>query len=95
MTLDQIRRTIRENKKILEKYQVESLQIFGSAARQEMRAQSDLDFVVRFKKKSFDHYMGLKQDLEKLFGCHVDLVLPESLKPRIRRHIESELQDAA
>ena len=34
--------------------------------------------------KSFDVYMDLKDFLEKLFGCKVDLVMKDALKPRLR-----------
>lgn len=95
MDREAILRKIHENKKLLDRYGVQKLQLFGSAARQEMSQQSDLDFIVYFKEKTFDAYMGLKQDLESLFGCRVDLVLVDSLKPRIRKNIEGELIDAA
>jgi hypothetical protein len=55
---------------------------------------SDLDFLVEFEKKSFDAYfdayMDLKAFLEKLFGCRVDLVLENAIKPRLRSTILNE-----
>jgi hypothetical protein len=49
-----------------------------------------LDFVVEFERKSFDAYMDLKFLLEDLFGCSVDLVLKEAIKPRLREAILGE-----
>ena len=51
---------------------------------------SDLDFLVEFEKKSFDAYMDLKAFLETLFGCRVDLVLENAIKPRLRSTILNE-----
>ncbi|MFN0150164.1 MAG: nucleotidyltransferase family protein [bacterium] len=66
------------------------LALFGSAARGESTEKSDLDFLVGFERKSFDSYMGLKELLEQMFSCHVDLVLADSIKPRLRPIILSE-----
>jgi predicted nucleotidyltransferase len=51
------------------------LGLFGSQSRGEASARSDLDFLVELEPgaKSFDSYMGLKEFLEDLFGCKVDL----------------------
>jgi hypothetical protein len=45
---------------------------------------------VDFKTKTFDAYMDLKEFLEGLFGCPVDLVLVDALKPRLRSPILKE-----
>ena len=39
--------------------------------------------------------MDLKSLLENLFGRHVDLVVPETLKPRLRDRIARDIQDFA
>jgi predicted nucleotidyltransferase len=64
--------------------------LFGSCARGECKEVSDLDFVVEFEKKSFDAYMDLKLLLEELFDCNVDLVISDSIKPRLRSVILGE-----
>ena len=86
---------LRENRVFLNQVGVKKLYLFGSHARGEQTTQSDLDFVVELQKKSFDSFMDLKLFLEKLFECHVDLVLADSLKPRLRTHIMREMIDAA
>jgi predicted nucleotidyltransferase len=73
---------------------VRRLALFGSAARDEITPASDLDFLVEFEIKSFDRYMDLKFLLEDWFGRRVDLVLPESIKPRLREHILRDAVDA-
>ena len=73
------------------KYQVKSLGIFGSLARGEATANSDLDLLVEFKGDvTFDNYMDLKFLLEDLFKRKIDLVIKEDIKPQIRDKILEE-----
>ena len=92
---ENILKTIRRNKKSLKKFGVKKLALFGSHARGEASKSSDIDFLVEFESKSFDAYMGLKDFLEHLFQCRVDLVLPNTIKPRLRSQILQDLVDAA
>ncbi len=88
---EEIVQLLREQRENIRNYGVRRLRLFGSCARDEAREVSDLDFLVDFEKKSFDAYMGLKEFLENLFGCPVDLVLSNAIKPRLRPFI---LKDA-
>lgn len=81
---------IEQNREALKRLGVRRLGLFGSCARGEATASSDLDFVVEFTEKSFDAYMDLKTFLEDLFGCRVDVVLAETIKPRLRPIIQRE-----
>jgi hypothetical protein len=74
---------------------VRRLALFGSAARGEATADSDLDFVVDLDPKTFDAYMDTKLLLEKLLGHRVDLVLADAIKPRLRPFILREAVYAA
>ncbi len=78
----------------LRRYGVRRLGLFGSAARGRARAGSDLDFVVDFKRKTFDDYMGLKFYLEELFHKDVDLVITDAIKPALRARILREVRYA-
>lgn len=71
----------------LRSFDVRRLALFGSAARNEWAEGSDLDFLVDFERKSFDAYIDLKEHLERLFGCRVDLVTEDAIKPRLRPYI--------
>jgi predicted nucleotidyltransferase len=82
-----------QNRDTIRGFGVRRLALFGSCARGEDTASSDLDFVVELETKSFDAYMDLKLFLEELFGCSVDLVLEHTIKPRLRPHIMEEIID--
>ena len=86
----EILKIIEENREKIRGFGVTSLGLFGSAVRGEATDISDLDFVVEFQKKTFDAYMDLKEFLEGLFGCKVDLVLKDAIKPRLREPILKE-----
>jgi len=87
---EKILKILEENQNTIRSYGVKRLGLFGSCARGECSEASDLDFVVEFDKKSFDLYMDLKAFLEDLFGCQVDLVLADTIKPRLRTTILEE-----
>lgn len=70
-TLDEIRA---KAVPIAKKYGVKKLSLFGSYARGEADAQSDVDFLIDDKNVNGWDYFGLVYDLENEFGCHVDLV---------------------
>ena len=65
-------------------YHVDKMYLFGSALNSSFTAQSDIDFLVRFKQmdlsKYFENYMELKANLESLFGRKVDLLEEQTLK---------------
>jgi len=69
------------------RYHVQELAVFGSAARGEMRADSDIDLLVEFLPDAeidlMDH-AGLMLDLADLLDRKVDLVSKNGLKPLIR-----------
>jgi hypothetical protein len=70
--------------------------LFGSTARDEATADSDLDLLVDFEVgPTFDSFMGLKLFLEDHLGKRVDLVTRAALKPRMRPIVEREAVDVA
>ena len=92
-TVEDILAALEANKDEIRSFSVTRLALFGSFARGEPSAESDFDFLVAFEKKSFDAYMDLKAFLEDLLGRPVDLVLANTIKPRLREHISRELID--
>jgi hypothetical protein len=95
LSRESILSTLASRRSDLARFGVRRIGLFGSCARGEMTGDSDLDFLVELDRKSFDDYMGLKFFLEDLFSSRVDLVMPETLKPRLRSEILRETVYAA
>lgn len=90
MDRDEILRVIEQNRTAIRRFGVRRLGVFGSYARGDSSDTSDIDFLVEFDEKTFDNYMDLKFFLEGLFGRRVDLVIKETVKPRIRDAVFEE-----
>jgi len=67
----------------ISQYEVKRIGLFGSFQKGKARKGSDLDFLVEFRKQTFDNYMGLKFFLERLFKRKVDLIVEATLKPAL------------
>jgi hypothetical protein len=78
---------------IRERFHVRRIGVFGSHARGEARAGSDVDVLVEFEpgQATFDNYMDLKFYLEDHFKCKVDLVTADAIKPQLKAAILSEV----
>ena len=87
MTREDIFKQLTQHRDTIRGFGVRRLGIFGSYARDEQGEDSDMDFLVEFNEKTFDNYMDLKFFLEDLFGCNVDLVIADAVKPRLRKSI--------
>ena len=75
-----------------EQYNVATLEVFGSFVRHEQRKNSDLDILVTFSKPpSLFKFVRLENYLSDLLGVKVDLVMKDSLKPAIGKHILREV----
>jgi len=71
---------------------VRSLSLFGSAARGEANAASDLDFLVELEAgRSLLDLVGMKQDLEALFDRSVDVFTADSLKQEVLASARTEM----
>ena len=74
-----------------EKFGVIRIGIFGSVARQQNTADSDIDIVVELKNPNYSLMCRLKEQLQNLFGCQVDLLrFRESLRPMLKHNIQKE-----
>jgi predicted nucleotidyltransferase len=80
----------------LRSFGIESLDLFGSIARGEGCADSDVDLLVAFRGPvTSDQFFGLKFFLEDLLGRRIDLVTKAALPETLRPSIESELVNVA
>lgn len=83
----------RKLEELCRRYRVRELSVFGSAARGEMRPDSDVDLLVEFLPDAgidlIDH-AGMMLELSQLLGRNVDLVSKKGLKPLIRASVLQE-----
>ncbi|QHL88117.1 nucleotidyltransferase domain-containing protein [Nibribacter ruber] len=75
-------------------HKVDRLFVFGSILSDKFRAESDIDFLVKFGDVDpyyyFDNYMELKEALEKLLQRPIDLVEEQTVKnPILQKSIDS------
>ena len=71
-------------------FSVLRISLFGSYLHGNEGEKSDIDLVVDLAEPTFDHYMDLKFYLEALFERPVDLVLSDTIKPRLEPVIKKE-----
>lgn len=74
---------------------VKRLDLFGSRARTDFATSSDIDFLVEFKDPLragvFDRYLALRDALQRILGCEVDLVERSAIEnPILRKRIEAD-----
>lgn len=81
-----------------ERFDANTLTVFGSAATDTYHDDSDVDLLVTFAPDSrlsrFDAYFGLKEALETILDRPVDLVAPSALSnPYFARAVEASRID--
>ena len=70
---------------------VKSLAVFGSVARGDATASSDIDVLVEFNRPvGLFEFIRLKYYLEELTSCRVDLVTHDAIRPTMRENILNE-----
>lgn len=80
-------------------HKVKSFSLFGSAAKETMHHESDVDFLVQFSDEIdildyADNYFSLLEKLESLLGKKIDLVTKKSLtNPILIEEIERSKVD--
>lgn len=76
----------------LRQHGVTSASVFGSYARGDATAKSDLDLLVTYRTgMSLFDVIGLQQQLEADAGIRVDLVSKNYIKPRLEKRIKADL----
>ena len=91
-TLRQIKSVLAQHKsELAQKYHLRQLRIFGSYARKDKTAQSDIDLLVEFDGPIGLEFVTLAEELEALLGVKVDLVSVNAIKPRMFKIIKKDL----
>ena len=76
---------------IAQRYGASNLAVFGSVARDEAKATSDVDLLVDLPPgTSLFQRAEFKQELEALLQLDVDLIRRRNLKPSLRDRVEAE-----
>jgi len=91
-SIQEILKKIREQLPALKKrYKVSRLEVFGSFVRGEQKEKSDIDILVEFSE-TIDLFMFIELEgfLSDKLGAKVDLVMKDTLKPRIKDAILRE-----
>lgn len=92
MNLIEIIQTNREDiLSIADRYGASNVRIFGSVARGETNADSDVDLLVDLEPgRSLLDLGGLLMELQDLLMCPVDVITEKGLRDRIRQHVLEE-----
>lgn len=74
------------------KYGIERMGLFGSFARNEARPDSDVDILISLKRPNLFTYAIISEQLETVFGRHVDLIsekaiLKDSFRARVKKEV--------
>lgn len=74
------------------RYNIETLGLFGSFARNEGNESSDIDIFIGLEKPNLFTYSIIAHQLETVFGRHVDLISSKAiLKDSFRKRVEKEV----
>ncbi|MBA2621923.1 MAG: nucleotidyltransferase family protein [Acidobacteria bacterium] len=84
-----------DNQKIIEicrRNDVSYCAVFGSYARGEAKAESDVDLLVKFSKPVGWAFYGIAENLEKTLGKKVDLATDKMIGKYIRESVMRDLK---
>lgn len=95
ITKRQIKETISANAALIRQHGISKIGLFGSYARQQQQADSDIDILIDFEgnQETFDNFMAVCDLLEGLFSGHkVEIVTAGGLSPYIGPHILKQVE---
>jgi predicted nucleotidyltransferase len=98
MTRDETLERLAAARSDLDRFDVQHVYLFGSTARDEAKADSDVDVLVEFRRSAMVgmfKFVQLRRFLSELLGRPVDLATPAALHPALRDDILREAIRAA
>ena len=96
MTRDEVMALLKAHRAELDRLGVGALAVFGSVARGNAGAGSDIDILVEFRRPvGLFEFVRVQMRLQMILGRRVDLVTPDALRPELREHILREAVYAA
>ncbi|MGL6291602.1 MAG: nucleotidyltransferase family protein [Silanimonas sp.] len=95
MVIDEIRSQRQAIQALAARFGARRIRVFGSVARGEERADSDVDFLVDLPRgyDLFGQRLPLAEGLAALVGRPVDLVPEHELSPHLRDTVTAEAVD--
>jgi len=96
-TKDELKKIILLHQNELKNLGVIKLGFFGSFARNEVTAESDIDFFVEFNPhdKTLKNFIGFSTLLRALTGRKIEIVTPQSLNKFTGKYILKEVEYVA
>jgi predicted nucleotidyltransferase len=92
ITKEEILKVLAKNEPELQKrFKVSKMALFGSYARGDQQAGSDVDILVEVDPSIGLEFVTLAERIEKLLGVSVDLVSSRAVNSRAMKYIEPEL----
>ena len=91
MNLEQLRARREEILATARRHGVRTLRVFGSVARGDADAESDIDFLVELEPgRSLLDQGALLMELREQLGCQVDVMTEAGLRPSVRARVLQE-----
>ena len=91
MQFKEAKQILKDHRNDLSDLGVNTLAIFGSVARDQSKKKSDVDILVEFDPtKGLFGFVNLKNYLEDILHCEVDLVTKKGLHPALKEKILCE-----
>ena len=85
---------LKKNSSNISNFGIDKLGVFGSYARNEQNAESDIDLLVDFKEnqKNYSNFINLSNFLEDLLKLRIELVTLDSLSSPIKNKILNSVE---
>lgn len=78
-------------KEVSGQYNIISIGVFGSVARNTSGEESDIDIVIKISEPDLFMLAGIKDDLKKRFNKPVDIVTySDNMNPFLKKRIDKE-----
>ena len=88
-TINSLEKVIKEEK-LLKKYNLDKIGVFGSFARGEKA--NDIDFYIDMDNYDINNLINLKKDLEKITEKEVDIMLKKYANPIILYRAQKDMK---
>lgn len=82
---------IANKSRLIAKYHLKSIGIFGSFTRGDFMDDSDIDILIDYEQPIGVEFIDLAQELEKILNHKVDLVSRKGIKPKYFNEIQKDL----